>query len=129
MTTEDPAWPSIKFDNIGLDTGGNIRSIKGVVVFTLLWTTVIFLVLFGVAGLVALGNFWKHKLGTLMFLGLLGFGVLSGAASGAISGYALSLVYSTANFTVPTWIPLAMAFAQGIVVIIASYSEIGLNSL
>ena len=107
----------------------------------------IFLVLFGVAGLVALGNFWKHKLGTLMFLGLLGFGVLSGAASGAISGkhktkkrlfstdrsynlilffflgYALSLVYSTANFTVPTWIPLAMFVVHLLVCLffVASY--------
>ncbi|KAI8843581.1 hypothetical protein BC829DRAFT_294904 [Chytridium lagenaria] len=52
-----------------------------------------------------------------------------GAASGAIVGAVLGAVYTTAQFSMPTWVPLAWAFVQGVIVLIASYSEIGLNAL
>ncbi|KAJ3192093.1 hypothetical protein HK101_007069 [Irineochytrium annulatum] len=105
-------------------------------------------VLFGVPGLLGFLVFFKRRLGVVLFIGLGTFGLLAGkfsifrryfanrsvfmdtgAASGAVVGAVLAAVYNTMGFSMPLWMPLAWAFVQVVFVIIASFSEIGLNAL
>ena len=56
---------------------------------------VMFAIVFGIAGLVALSVFWKHKMGLFLFLGLVGYGLLVGSASGAVTGNLLRHIFSS----------------------------------
>ncbi|KAL2914351.1 hypothetical protein HK105_206123 [Polyrhizophydium stewartii] len=102
---------------------------QDMLLFTLLWTVVVFFVVFTAVGLVAFAMFHRHRAGVFLLVGFSAWGVITGAASGAIVGALLSSFYLTGPLSMPTWVPLAWAIMQVFVAIIFSYSELAFSAL
>lgn len=85
-----------------------------IILFTITHSLIIFGLIYGIAGLWAYFVFVRHKTAAAtVFLILFGaYGLLSGAASGALIGLCLAAIYRTGQFAMPTWVPLAFSLLQ-----------------
>ncbi|TPX59181.1 hypothetical protein PhCBS80983_g02642 [Powellomyces hirtus] len=88
-----------------------------------------FMVMYGLAGCWAYIVFFKSKLGLVLLFAFIGIGLAAGAASGAIVGVLLSSIYNAGYFAMATWLPLAWALIQVLIVIISSDVDLSLNNL
>eukprot|EP00842_Homolaphlyctis_polyrhiza_P005208 jgi/Hompol1/5689/HPOL_000816-RA len=127
-----PTWPSLYWWLGPTSVGSTVPVLwftEDMVLFTILWTVIVFFVLFTVAGLLALFMFHRHRLGVFLLLGFSLYGVLIGAISGSIVGALLASFYATRPISMPTWIPLLWAILQAFAVIVYSYSQIAFATL
>nr|KAJ3420490.1 hypothetical protein HK105_005609 [Polyrhizophydium stewartii] len=88
-STRAPGWPSLAWaigPQSALATEPVLWYQQDMLLFTLLWTVVVFFVVFTAVGLVAFAMFHRHRAGVFLLVGFSAWGVITGAASGAIVG-------------------------------------------
>ncbi|KND03457.1 uncharacterized protein SPPG_00940 [Spizellomyces punctatus DAOM BR117] len=128
-----PTWPDLQEWVIGAESDqmtSDVLWYKGdIVVFTLVWTVILFSIVYGVAGLWAYFVFFRSKLGLILLLTFGGIGLFAGASSGAVVGILLASVYNAGYFAMATWIPLAWALVQVLIVIISADADLSLTTL
>ena len=89
----------------------------------ILWTIIIYMIVFGIAGFIFYFRFIRLKHAPLIVLLYASVGLFNGAASGAIVGLAMGAIYNTGYMSMPTWIPMAWGFIQIAVLLIGSTVE------
>ncbi|KAI8816683.1 uncharacterized protein EV422DRAFT_275018 [Fimicolochytrium jonesii] len=128
-----PKWPSLSGFVIGGNSDTSTDNVlwykDEIIIYTILWTVILFSFMYGLAGLWAYIVFLRSKFGMVLLLGFAGIGLFAGASSGAVVGVLLASVYNAGLFAMATWIPLAWALVQIIVVLISSDADITLNNL
>ncbi|KAI9090484.1 hypothetical protein DFS34DRAFT_637540 [Phlyctochytrium arcticum] len=128
-----PQWPSLKVWVIGAKSDEMTTDVlwykSDIVVYTLVWTLILFSVVYGLAGLWAYFVFFRSKLGLILLIAFCTIGLFAGASSGAVVGILLASVYNAGFFAMAVWIPLAWAVVQVLIVIISAHADLSLNTL
>ncbi|KAM0755693.1 hypothetical protein T439DRAFT_320403 [Meredithblackwellia eburnea MCA 4105] len=90
--------------------------------FTLLWTLVLFGVVFALAGFVVIPIFAKRhlRLSLLAPLVFVSFGLLGALISSTIVGYALAALYNAAFLRMSTFVPALWAAIQTLVLLVGA---------
>ncbi|KAG5458634.1 MAG: hypothetical protein BJ554DRAFT_1105 [Olpidium bornovanus] len=119
-----PSWPSLYWP-FQADAAMYLYYPEDILVSTLIWTMVIFIIMYGTAGIWAFFMLRKsHALSYLVPWVFTGIGMFSGAVGGSVIGYVLGLVYNAGFFRMSTWVPFLWALIQALTMVVSSYPTI-----
>ncbi|KAJ3158246.1 hypothetical protein HDU86_002955 [Geranomyces michiganensis] len=128
-----PNWPSLRTWLIGPASDEDLSNVLwfqgDILSYTLIWTLIAFSVMYGLAGCWAYVVFYRSRLGLVLLFTFIGIGLFAGATSGAMIGVLLSGIYNAGYFAMATWLPLAWALVQVLILVISSDADLSLNNL